>query len=65
MPAALLASLPPHMDEQLRFEHQMTIEQQREQLRARGFPAGHPLVAGEIAVHPELVGQVCSVFVAM
>ena len=45
------------MDGQLRYEHQVGIEAERAQLRARGFPASHPLVRGEIAIHPELVGH--------
>ena len=35
----------------------MNIEAQRDLLRQRGFPASHPLVAGEIPIHPELVGH--------
>ena len=49
--------MPPRLDGQLRYEHQVGIEAERAQLRARGFPASHPLVRGEIAVHPELVGH--------
>ena len=45
------------MDEQLRYEHQMNIEAHRDHLRHRGFPKSHPLVKGEISIHPELVGQ--------
>jgi hypothetical protein len=35
----------------------MNIEAQREMLIHRGFPISHPLVAGEIPLHPELLGQ--------
>ena len=35
----------------------MNIEAQRDLLRQRGFPASHPLLAGEIPIHPELVGH--------
>jgi len=49
--------IPPYLDQQLRFEHQLNIEAQRELLRKRGFPATHPMVAGEISIHPELVGH--------
>ena len=35
----------------------MNIEAQRELLRQRGFSSQHPLVRGEIAIHPELVGH--------
>ena len=49
--------IPPHIDEQLRFQHQLTIEAQRELLMRRGFPATHPLVSGEIPIHPELLGH--------
>ena len=40
--------IPVHIDEQLRFQHQMNIEAQRDQLLKRGFPVSHPLVSGEI-----------------
>jgi len=49
--------IPPYLDQQLRFEHQMNIEAQRELLRKRGFPPTHPMVAGEISIHPELIGH--------
>ena len=52
-----MLNLPAYLDEQLRYEHQMNIEAQRDLLRQRGFPASHPLVAGEIPIHPELVGH--------
>ena len=45
------------LDEQLRYNHQMNIEAHRDRLRMRGFPPGHPLVRGEISIHPELVGH--------
>ena len=51
------APVPASLDEQLRFNHQMSIEAHRDALRMRGFPPGHPLVRGEIAIHPELVGH--------
>ena len=35
----------------------MNIEAQRDLLRQRGFPSSHPLLAGEIPIHPELVGH--------
>ena len=35
----------------------MNIEAQRELLRQRGFSSQHPLVRGEISIHPELVGH--------
>lgn len=35
----------------------MNIEAQRDLLRQRGFSNQHPLVRGEIAIHPELVGH--------
>ena len=35
----------------------MTLEAQREHLVTRGFPITHPLVSGEIPLHPELMGQ--------
>jgi len=62
MPSAIKNSInrnqiPSHIDEQLRFQHQMNIEAQREQLIKRGFPVSHPLVSGEIPLHPELLGQ--------
>jgi hypothetical protein len=62
MPSAIKNSInrnqiPSHIDEQLRFQHQMNIEAQREQLLKRGFPVSHPLVSGEIPLHPELLGQ--------
>jgi len=62
MPAALKNSnnrtqIPSYIDEQLRFQHQMNIEAQRDQLLQRGFPVSHPLVSGEIPLHPELLGQ--------
>ena len=62
MPSALKKSIyrdqiPTHIDEQLRFQHQMNIEAQREELLKRGFPVSHPLVSGEIPLHPELLGQ--------
>jgi hypothetical protein len=38
----------------------MNIEAQRELLRDRGFPGSHPLVSGEIPLHPELLGQLPS-----
>ena len=56
-PNAIRANIPQYLDEQLRFQHQMTIEAQREQLVGRGFPITHPLVSGEIPLHPELMGQ--------
>lgn len=49
--------VPAHIDEQLRFQHQMTIETQRDLLMRRGFPQSHPLVSGEIPIHPELLGH--------
>jgi len=49
--------IPSYLDQQLRFEHQLNIEAQRELLRKRGFPSTHPMVAGEISIHPELVGH--------
>jgi len=60
MPTALKNSktqIPSYIDEQLRFQHQMNIEAQRDQLLQRGFPVSHPLVSGEIPLHPELLGQ--------
>merc|ERR1712198_246120 len=57
-PAGVRApNIPQYLDEQLRFQHQMNIEAQREQLLGRGFPITHPLVSGEIPLHPELLGQ--------
>jgi len=56
-PNAIRANIPQYLDEQLRFQHQMTIEAQREKLVGRGFPITHPLVSGEIPLHPELMGQ--------
>lgn len=35
----------------------MNIDAQRELLVRRGFPTSHPLVAGEISIHPELLGH--------
>ena len=35
----------------------MNLEAHRELLLRRGFPSNHPLVAGEIAIHPELMGH--------
>ena len=52
-----VTEVPSHIDEQLRFQHQMNIEAQREMLVHRGFPISHPLVSGEIPLHPELLGQ--------
>ena len=52
-----VTEVPSHIDEQLRFHHQMNIEAQREMLVHRGFPISHPLVSGEIPLHPELLGQ--------
>ena len=52
-----VTEVPSHIDEQLRFHHQMNIEAQRELLLHRGFPISHPLVSGEIPLHPELLGQ--------
>ena len=49
---AIRANIPQYLDEQLRFQHQMNIEAQREQLLGRGFPITHPLVSGEIPLHP-------------
>ena len=60
MPAAFRnnhTQIPQYIDEQLRFQHQMNIEAQREHLLNRGFPITHPLIQGEIPLHPELVGQ--------
>jgi len=54
---AIGSRIPSYLDQQLRFEHQLNIEAQRELLRQRGFPATHPMVAGEISIHPELVGH--------
>lgn len=54
---AVGSRIPSYLDQQLRFEHQLNIEAQRELLRKRGFPATHPMVAGEISIHPELVGH--------
>ena len=52
-PAGVRApNIPQYLDEQLRFQHQMNIEAQREQLLGRGFPITHPLVSGEIPLHP-------------
>ena len=56
-PNAIRANIPQYLDEQLRFQHQMTLEAQREHLVTRGFPITHPLVSGEIPLHPELMGQ--------
>jgi len=52
-----MTQVPSHIDEQLRFQHQMNLEAQREVLVNRGFPTNHPLVAGEIPLNPELLGQ--------
>ena len=49
--------IPGYIDEQLRWQHQMNIDAQRELLVRRGFPHTHPLVAGEISIHPELLGH--------
>ena len=35
----------------------MNLEAHRDLLLRRGFPASHPLVAGEIPIHPELMGH--------
>ena len=56
-PNSYRTQIPAYLDEQLRFQHQMNIEAQREQLLSRGFPITHPLVSGEIPLHPELRGQ--------
>ena len=56
-PNSYRTQIPAYLDEQLRFQHQMNIEAQREQLVSRGFPVTHPLVSGEIPLHPELRGQ--------
>ena len=56
-PNSYRTQIPAYLDEQLRFQHQMNIEAQREQLLNRGFPITHPLVSGEIPLHPELRGQ--------
>merc|ERR1719336_84236 len=37
--------IPAYLDEQLRFQHQINIEAQREQLLNRGFPITHPFVS--------------------
>ena len=47
-PSAIRANIPQYLDEQLRFQHQMNIEAQREQLSGRGFP----LVPGEVVFPP-------------
>ena len=44
-------------DQQRRLHHQINIDAQRELLIRRGFPPSHPLVAGEIPIHPELLGH--------
>ena len=56
-PNSYRTQIPAYLDEQLRFQHQMNIEAQREHLLTRGFPVSHPLVSGEIPLHPELRGQ--------
>ena len=56
-PNSYRTQIPAYLDEQLRFQHQMNIEAQREHLLKRGFPISHPLVSGEIPLHPELRGQ--------
>ena len=56
-PHSYRTQIPAYLDEQLRFQHQMNIEAQREHLLSRGFPISHPLVSGEIPLHPELRGQ--------
>ena len=47
----------PFIDEQVLLQHQLTIDIQRDLLLRRGFPPSHPLVAGEIPIHPELLGH--------
>ena len=57
-PSAIRANIPAYLDEQLRFQHQMNIEAEREQLVGRGFPITHPLVSGEIPLHPGETKQI-------
>ena len=49
-----MTQLPSHIDEQLRFQHQMTLEAQRHSADQKGFPISHPLAPGEIPLHPNL-----------
>ena len=57
MPPGMTA-VPPHIDEQLRFHHQMNIEAQRDLLVQQGKL--HPMATGEIPLHPELLGHLPS-----
>ena len=38
-------------------QRQMTLEAQREFLVRKGFSQNHPLVTGEVNIHPELQGR--------
>ena len=49
--------IPSMLDEQLRMQHHLSIGVQRDLLVRRGFPLSHPLVSGEIPIHPELLGH--------
>ena len=46
-----------YIEDQRRIQHLISIDTQRDLLIRRGFPPSHPLVAGEIPIHPELLGH--------